>query len=453
MTEEPPAGTRDDGPDRSELVTDDPSDDPSGMEDLITDLDDLAAGAATEETRTEVRETGDLLEAARGRGLIESDRRDLQVSDAAEAFVGSVVFAAPLLVEGGVFEVATHLMTFFRFGVPVFLVANTAFVVLMTYALVEWTGRNREETALLFGRFPVRVLMILGVSFLVATILMTVWGRVGEWQQPTEALARINVIWTVGSLGAALGDILSFDNEPAAGPDADERRTSRVGGDLIEAEHLTDSALVVALHEQFDELEAAVATAADRRKVQQLRHEAVQSALNGALGDRIQKYTARDIAEWFVGSIFFSVPFLVEDGVFEVADFFLTFRVASFRIFFLVNVAFVLLMVSALVYWTGPQEVYVSRPILGIVPRRLFGIAVVSFLTAAALMTMWGRVGNWADPVVALARISVVWTVASFGAALGDVLPGESSGEDINDELTAFGDLFEEWTEGTDDGP
>jgi len=53
---------------------------------------------------------------------------------------------------------------------------------------------------------------------------------------------------------------------------------------------------------------------------------------------------------------------------------------------------------------------------------------------------MWGRVGNWQEPVVAVARISVVWTVASFGASLGDILPGESSGTDINDDLAALTD-------------
>jgi uncharacterized membrane protein len=95
-------------------------------------------------------------------------------------------------------------------------------------------------------------------------------------------------------------------------------------------------------------------------------------------------------------------------------------------------------MIWALVYWAGPQDVKATRPILGFIPRRLVGIALVSYLTAAALMTMWGRVADWNDPVVAMARISVVWTVASFGAALGDILPGESSGADINDELSEF---------------
>lgn len=109
--------------------------------------------------------------------------------------------------------------------------------------------------------------------------------------------------------------------------------------------------------------------------------------------------------------------------------------------YFLLNTAFVLVMILALVYWAGPKDVRMSRPMFGVIPRRLVGTAVVSFLTAAALMTMWGRVGGWADPVIALARISVVRTVASFGAALGDILPGESSGTEINDDLVALGKL------------
>ena len=147
--------------------------------------------------------------------------------------------------------------------------------------------------------------------------------------------------------------------------------------------------------------------------------------------------------DWFVGREGYAkIGF--EDGVFDVADYFLSFQVGVFPVFFVVNTAFVLVMILLLVYWAGPQDVQMSRPILGFVPRRLVGISVVSFLTAAALMTMWGRVDAWEDPVIAVARVSVVWTVASFGAALGDILPGESSGDDINDDLAALGDFDEE---------
>ena len=408
---------------------------PAHVEDLLEDLEALERAAAPSAT-DDLAEVRELLAEAHRRGLIDSGVRRLDPDDVAEAFVGSVIFASPLLIEDGVFDIATHLFQSTVAGLPGFLVANTAFVVLMTYALLEWTGRDKREVHTLFGVVPARVLMILGVSFVVAALLMTVWGRV-EWAPPAEAIARINVIWTVGSLGAALGDILSGDEaSPAVGQTAERLPApSGMGVESAPADELTNSELVESIQEQFDELEATVGSHDQRRAVRELRAETFSAAADDTFGDRIRKYTGRDIAEGFVGSIFFSIGFLVEDGVYDVADYFLSFRIGLFPVFFLANTAFVVAMIWGLVYWAGPQDVKPTRPLLGFVPRRLVGIALVSYLTAAALMTMWGRVADWNDPVVALARISVVWTVASFGAALGDILPGESSGDDINDDV------------------
>ncbi|MUV88630.1 hypothetical protein GJ629_00940 [Halapricum sp. CBA1109] len=423
-----------------------PEDDPATVEELFADLVEVTGDDET--ARREARDVKHLLVEAADRGLIDSGVRRLDVRDVAEAFVGSVIFASPLLVEDGIFDIGQYLLEFTPAGVPVFLLANTCFVFLMTYALVEWTGRDRDELTNLLGVVPARVMMTLVVSFVVAAVLMTVWGRVDGWTSPVEALARINVIWTVGSLGAALGDILSENNPPPtllvpeqlSGTDLSESDapTSDARPDAVR--ELTDAELLDALHREFDDLESAVSGSADRREVDRIRTEATAAPFDDLLGGRIQKYTTRDVAESFVGSIFFAIPFLVEDGVFEIATFFLSFRLGVFPVYFIVNAAFVLLMILALVYWAGPQEVQVYRPILGIVPRRMVGIALVSFLTAAALMTMWGRVDGWQDPVVALARISVVWTVASFGAALGDILPGESSGADLSEDLRTLGD-------------
>jgi uncharacterized membrane protein len=419
------------------------------IEDLFSDLSELTADDSSAETRSEIRDIAHLLAEAHERGLIEPSAPDLRVRDAAEAFVGSVIFASPLLVEDGIVDIADHLFGTTPYGVPVFLIANTCFVVLMTYALIEWTGRDKGETRMLLGVVPVRLVMTLVVSFLVATVLMTVWGRVGGWQSPIEAIARINVLWTVGTLGAALGDILS-EGDPAVVTRAGEsaRSDRRPAPEIVDriattdsetgsASALSDSELVDAIHGEFDDLESVVDDSADRREINRIRNQTIQAAFD----DEIQKYTSRDIAEAFVGSIFFSSPFLVEDGVFDVAAFFLSFRIGYFPVYFLLNTAFVPVMILALVYWAGPKDVRMSRPIFGVIPRRLVGTAAVSFLTAAALMTMWGRVGGWADPVIALARISVVWTVASFGVALGDILPGESSGTDINDDLAAIARL------------
>jgi len=417
------------------------------VEELFSDLADLNTDR---ETKTEVQDIKQLLTEAHDRGLVESGVRELNATDAVQAFVGSVIFASPLLVEDGIFDIGAYLFEFTVYNVPIFLIANTLFVVVMTYALLEWTGRNRDETQLLFGRIPIRVFMILGVSFLVASLLMIVWGRVDIWRNPVESLARINVIWTVGSLGAALGDILSDSGSSQTVTNYNEvlleesLHSHTAGGSvgsnrLEDVETLTDSALVDLLNEQFDEL-SSVVDSEDRAEVARIREQTVHATLDNVFGDRIQKYTSRDIAESFVGSIFFSVPFLVEDGVFDVADYFLSYQIGLFPVYFLVNTVFVLLIIQTLVYWAGPQDVKMSRPIFGLVPRRLVGISIISFLTAAALMTMWGRVGDWNDPVVALARISVVWTVASFGAALGDILPGESSGTDISDSLQTRGE-------------
>ncbi|WP_254280688.1 DUF2391 family protein [Haloarcula marina] len=430
---------------------------PVDAQDLFEELDEIASDADSSVARHDIHELRGYLDEARSRGIIGTGFRRLDARDAVEAFIGSVIFAAPLLVEDGVFDIADYLFGFTISSIPIFLVANTLFVVLMTYALVEWTGRNRTESRRLFGRIPSRVIMILVVSFLTAALLMTVWGRVGDWQPPTEAVARINVVWTVGSLGAALGDIISEDDVPlpqsTAGepqPPHSRAQTADESARGISPEApqtMTDSTLIDAIFDQLADLESLGDDDRIRADVGALRDRVRTATLDGVVSDQIRKYTTRDIAEAFVGSIFFSVPFLVEDGVFDVAEYFLSFRIGQFPVFFILNTAFVLLMVTALVYWAGPRDVQMSRPLFGFVPRRMVGIAIVSFLTAGALMTMWGRVGNWNDPVVAIARISVVWTVASFGGALGDILPGESSGDDINDDLADFGDRVEKFVE------
>ena len=86
------------------------------------------------------------------------------------------------------------------------------------------------------------------------------------------------------------------------------------------------------------------------------------------------------------------------------------------------------------------RDIVVTRPLFGIILRRLVSVLVVSFLTATFTMTLWGRLEGWNDPAVALSRISVVWTVSAFGAAPGDILPGRSSARDIDDELGDIGE-------------
>jgi len=151
--------------------------------------------------------------------------------------------------------------------------------------------------------------------------------------------------------------------------------------------------------------------------------------------ERIRKFTRRDIAETFVGSVLISLPLLVEDGVFDIADHFV-----ETPAFFVLNAAFVVAMTAGLIYYADFRDVGIHRPLFGLVPRRLIAVLAISLLTATFMMTIWGRVGGWAEPDVAFARVSVIWAAAAFGGALGDILPGESPGADINDEIDRFGE-------------
>jgi hypothetical protein len=97
-------------------------------------------------------------------------------------------------------------------------------------------------------------------------------------------------------------------------------------------------------------------------------------------------------------------------------------------------------MTVGLLYVADFREITVIRALFGVLPRRLVSVFVVSLVTAAFTMTLWGRLEGWSDPAVALSRVSVVWTVSVFGAVLGNTLPGKSSARDINDELDNIGE-------------
>lgn len=185
------------------------------------------------------------------------------------------------------------------------------------------------------------------------------------------------------------------------------------------------------LLDQLQELQQTVDSPDEQREVTEAMHLAARLSTGGVLGEHIQKYTTRDVAEAFVGAVIFAVPLLVEDGVNDIAAHFVNAQVAGIPLFFLGNAAFVATMTYGLVYWADIQNVEKQKPLFGVLPRRLVGILTVSFTTAAVMMILWGRVDIQGDPFVAVARVSVVWAIASFGAALGDILPGESEGENI----------------------
>jgi uncharacterized membrane protein len=195
--------------------------------------------------------------------------------------------------------------------------------------------------------------------------------------------------------------------------------------------------------DQLAELEETMRTSEQRAELRQTRRMLEQ--LPG--GEQISKFTSRDMGEAFVGSIIFALPLLVEDGVFVIADHFLDVLVAGIPVALVANAVFVVGLTAGLIYGVDVREVRITDPILGVLPRRLVGVLLVSFLTSAALMFLWGRL-FLDDPTQfeAVARVTVVWAAAALGASLGDILPGESKGYDLRieniDEIVDFDDGY-----------
>jgi len=185
--------------------------------------------------------------------------------------------------------------------------------------------------------------------------------------------------------------------------------------------------------EQLDELEATVDSADEQKELNDVRIALERLPGSEYVSKRIDKYTTRDVAESFVGSILISLPLLVEDGVYDIGEHFLATTAAGIPLWLVGNVAFIFVMTWALLYWADFRDVKDPNPFFGLIPRRLVGVLLISLFTASLLMTLWGRVEGWEDPLLAFARISVIWAAAAFGAVLGDILPGQSSGTELNE--------------------
>ncbi len=188
--------------------------------------------------------------------------------------------------------------------------------------------------------------------------------------------------------------------------------------------------------EQLDELEGTVTSSEERREVRRTRRMLERVPGSG----RIKKYTSRDVAEGFVGGIIFSLPLLVEDGVFEIAEWFTEFSVGPLPLFLAINVLFIVTLASGLLYYTDIRDVQMRR-LFGFIPKRLTAILVISLLVAFLTMLMWGRLHE-EDPTTLeqFARVTVIWAAAALGATLGDILPGESKGQDLAELIGDLGD-------------
>ena len=183
---------------------------------------------------------------------------------------------------------------------------------------------------------------------------------------------------------------------------------------------------------ELDALRDAVDEGHEREKVRQTISLVERMPGTGALAERITKYTSRDLAESFVGAVLFALPLLVEGGVFEIAAWFASTTVAGVPVLLIGHVGFVFLATAGLLYFADFRQITIRHPILGVIPRRYAGVLLVSLATSTVMLLFWGRLHE-GDPTALerLGRIAVVWAAAAFGAGLGDILPGESQGDDL----------------------
>ena len=188
---------------------------------------------------------------------------------------------------------------------------------------------------------------------------------------------------------------------------------------------------------ELDVLESQMVDTEKREKVRRVRR--LVERVPGS--NQIEKYTTRDMGEAFIGGLVFSLPLLVEDGVFEIAEWFAAYTVGPIPIFFTINIVLIIGITAGLLYAIDFREVQISNPILGFIPRRLIGILAISFICAAGMMYLWGRLHE-GDPTTleSLGRATVIWASAALGAVLADILPGESKGEDISEIIQELGD-------------
>ncbi|WP_435194804.1 DUF2391 family protein [Natronomonas sp. EA1] len=135
-------------------------------------------------------------------------------------------------------------------------------------------------------------------------------------------------------------------------------------------------------------------------------------------GNVIYGFDRADATEMFLGAVLFGIPMFVEGGTGEVGAF-----VATHPAYLLGTLVGAIALVVGIIYVADFQDVRVTNPVLGLVPRRVVGVITIPFLTALVVMTAWGRV-DWADPWVALCTVTVAFVPMSIGAALGDILPG-----------------------------
>ncbi|RQG98772.1 DUF2391 family protein [Natrarchaeobius oligotrophus] len=181
----------------------------------------------------------------------------------------------------------------------------------------------------------------------------------------------------------------------------------------------SNDATIDDLYEQLETLEETVDDPDERTEVRRTKTLVGRLSRNGTVNRVITEFTGKDKAEAFLGSVVIGMPLLVEDGVIEIGEF-----LAETPAFFAGNVALAVALVVGILYVADFRDVRITDPYFGVVPRRPLWVLAIAFVTAAGMMTLWGRV-TWDEPWVNLCQVSVIFTAMAIGGSISDILSGE----------------------------
>ncbi|GAA0299489.1 DUF2391 domain-containing protein [Halarchaeum salinum] len=178
-------------------------DGPSDVSDLMDDLEALESHVESPAGREAVAEAMATAAELGHRGAFGRVIHGFDRADAAEATLGSVLFAMPMVVEGGTRDVGIHMTSH-----PIGFLGTVAATVAMVYGILYVADiQDVRVKNPLFGVIPRRLAGVITISLGITVLLFTGWGQI-DWNDPWLAVCIVVVAWAPTAIGAALGDIL-----------------------------------------------------------------------------------------------------------------------------------------------------------------------------------------------------------------------------------------------------
>lgn len=131
-------------------------------------------------------------------------------------------------------------------------------------------------------------------------------------------------------------------------------------------------------------------------------------------GHKPDKFTLNDVAQQIVGALILSAPFSVSEEVWTLAN-----SIDSVRLVFLFGMT---IFVSGLIIFYTKFQSVARENIMRTVPKRLLSVIVVSFVSVAFLLWMFGVIGQITDTLWIIKLVTFLSFFGAIGASAADIL-------------------------------